>query len=437
MIILNDINTDPYIFQKASHSLYSASQWLLRNIFNSNIEYDNELMGKIYNFDDLDGMSIKMSALNTLIDTKICAIDPKFSNIHTNGNIEDKIEWFDHYVSDIRESYTDFLNRYIELLLAEKNPMPWEMEKYDPIFVSCYGCTNRFECLDLFKATLSSVFNGDFVLNKDSIMNNIFKSQINGIMEILNKYPIIENEKIVGFPHTITKKEVSAYNSMVILKFLIDFKSSSFVKFNEGIEDIQNNIIKKIESLQYKNDNMTQRKLINDSINTKGSWDEGYWGDEDLNRIKSTSNIASMLYDFNGKSDAVKNALDFVEKAFNNENFVIDLVDSRDQIVSNISDISGTISALKFYLNVGKDYPIGNPNSEDMVPRINWLIEQQHKNGYFPVLSKSLFHNRRETNNISDQVLKNGHTEYNMSLPNTVEAMNLLHLFLKKNGIWS
>lgn len=424
------------IIKKANISLIKASQWILRT-FDSPVKSENASSETISDYGDLDGMSTIIPTLYTIAETGFFEIDPKYSEIienHRNSNDGTSTIWINYYINKNREIYSKYLSRYIEILSAENPPEPWELISDEPIFNSCRNCPNRYVCLDLFKAILSSVFRKEMVLNNGIVMNEIFKSQIGDITKILKKQAIRENGIIVGYPHTITERNINAYASISILKFLNAFENESLLEFGEDIEEIHENIINKIENLQHKKSQTISRTFIGDTIDIKGSWDEDYWGKQNVNRIKSTSNIATMLYGLNGKSDVIKLSKEFVDNAFGGKNYTIDLVSFRDTFVSNVSDISGTISAIKFYLNVGDDYGL-KPNSKDITTKIRWLINQQREDGAFPVLSKSLLNQYQETTYIRNNVKEeNGHKKYNMSLPNTADSISLLSLFLNKLG---
>ena len=245
--------------------------------------------------------------------------------------------WIDHYIKKIQDDYLWLFTKYLKILSKEitdhdKNPELFR------IFKACGNCrhTNQ-SCLDPFKSILS-IFKREIVLNDDiRTMNTIFEHQLNPIIELLKVLAIKDEENnIIGYPHIMTDKDdVSAYNSIAILKFLIEFQD--YPPF-EDLFNLENNIKEYIENLQHDTDKMVKRKFVGDKINILGCWDEYLWG-ELVYRMKSTSNIASILCGFeNCNKEVIRRTKRFFINAFHDKLYILDLVDTRDNNLSLIKE---------------------------------------------------------------------------------------------------
>lgn len=178
-----------------------------------------------------------------------------------------------------------------------------------------------------------------------------------------------------------------------------------------------------------------------------GSWNEGFWGGIRVNRVKSTSSIARMLYEIDKDSEIIKgivgNAKIFVEGTFGNKNYALDDASFRDINVSIVSDISGTISGLLFLMTIKDGFDIQDSYIES---KIEWIIDQQRPDGAFPILSNKFIKDygkhlittktgKEET--IIKKAIRENKKErkrYNISLNNTIDTIELLILYLKKCG---
>lgn len=444
-------------------SLFLASKWILKT-FDSPAIYEDKRKSEITclltntNFDDLDGLSNKIIALYTIAESGVMIDDSRYSEIKKSHSSDgdDRIGelWIDSYMRNIKEKYNEYLSIYLKMLLSKKKPLHPRDYKYNlPIFSSCIGCPNIYKCLDPLKTILSSVFTKDFV-NKGRILKEIFNCHKEDIRTILRNQALRPmHGKIAGFPHTIgdgkflkieqcpkcghefphtiDDGKFSAYNSISVLKFLNEFKEEIIKSEKVSFDEIYTNIISQTMDSQVKINEIVTRDEIGDKIDIRGSWAEGYWDKFNVYRIKSTSNIAIILFHLSrvSKSIDASKSIDmakiFIDNAFKDQkSFVVDLVDYRDIFESDISDISGTISALQFYLTVAEieKYKI-NVNSDDFRAKIEWLVKQQISDGSFPVLSRSLLDKQG-----------NGHVECTPSLANTLDAIKLLHSYLKRQG---
>ncbi|MGA9364614.1 MAG: hypothetical protein WBW16_09630 [Bacteroidota bacterium] len=385
-------------------------------------------------YDDLDGICARISGLYTVVDNKLHMF--RIDMCEDLDTPCKKAEWLDKRIRPFSKDLSRFISRYLENLVSEKILPPYVLRDLEPVFASCAGCTLRFRCLYVFKEVLSildpSII---FSSSKDTLLYDVYRSNSENLKKVIDGL-LIKKDDIAGWPCATThKEEIDVYVTASILNSLLlwqnhieelhlrhDFSAESSL-FGLCIESIY--------KLQEKEKVERSRELIGDTIDVNGSWKEFYWGEYLVNRIKATASIAKMLYKLRGKVDAVKRAKTFVDRTFGNAPYCIDLVSYRDTICSTVSDISGTVSALEMYLTLGKDFGI-DARDINTLAKVRWLLDQQRREGAWPILSNKLFNEYQGTQYIRDTLRESdAYEKRNISLPNTVGAMKALATFLK------
>lgn len=430
------------IIRDVTVTISRATQWLL-NTFTPQFEIKEE-----YNYHDLDGMCARISALMILADNQFNQYDIN-QELKLDEN-EKRANWLSGYIQNFK-NFDNYVNKYLDILRSERLLNPWELVDHERIFWSCRQCPTRLTCLYVFKDVFS-IFKPPLVQIEGTYLNQLFRSNIDKINDVLNKTFIYEAvTHRCGWPNSNKetsidlqrKTRIDAYMTASIMSVITDWKTegekcSIKLPIIENIEDqkLYDMCIQTIKELQIKDDISVSRELIGDMINIKGSWNEGYWGNYLVSRMKSTANIASFLYRIDNKSNEVRMAKQFIDASFGNNPYVIDLVSFRDTYCSTLSDISGTTASLKFYIELSNDHEFSkylNCKTPLILDKIKWLINQQRNDGAWPVISENLFQVYKDTNyirtNLRDDKKRKIH---NVSLPNTVDAIKVLTLFLKK-----
>jgi len=175
---------------------------------------------------------------------------------------------------------------------------------------------------------------------------------------------------------------------------------------------------------------------IVDELDVKGAWREIQWGDFEVWRVKGASHIAEILYKIEGrKSREIENAKSFIDRACQGALSAVDAAIFSDCYTATVSDITGTIGVVDFYLAVGEKFDI-NARSSVIIDRIKWLLNEQRVDGAWPVLSKDFWF--KASQNRPDILRQRIFTEEqmnlnNVSICNTMLMLQTLIRFLKKS----
>ena len=385
-------------------------------------------------YEDLDGVCSRISAFYIIMQNKLHLFRSElYEEIDTHSR---KAQWLDKRIKPFCKDLNRFINRYSDVLGSEKNLPPYVLRDLEPIFASCAGCALRFHCLYVFKEVFSVLDPAIiFSSNKDTVLYDIFRTNVENIRKVIDGL-FIQKGDIAGWPCSTTHRDdIDVYITASMLNMLLgwqDYLDELHLKHDFSLKsDLFGKCIAAICKLQETNRAKKNRELVGDNIDVSGSWKEFYWGEYLVNRIKATATIARILHKLHGPKETIRLAKAFIDRSFGNAPYCIDLVSYRDTISSTVSDISGTVSALEFYLSLGKDYDVDSRDVNILV-KVRWLLDQQRRDGAWPILSKELLFNYQESPYIRDNLrLADGDEKFNKSLPNTIGAMKALTTFLK------
>jgi class 3 adenylate cyclase len=488
-------NKESLLLSKAQIALVGAIQWVLKTFDNTEHADLEELSMRIsclYIIADNNLLTLDFNEREKNImekeEDKIKWIDHYLSKIQ--APLEDMIKRYELILDgkikspEIKDITTsEGIEKYAQNV--------YKTAAYDSIFSCCYQCPEkeRLNCFCLFKTFLLCVFGGNRSLSKKSSMKTLLEKYGHKFGAWLkNRKYLLEEGEFIGYPYLIEDHQKIPYRTKidpyVTTSLLYLFRDEELVKKCFGIVKIDNayfmkndegdspytRIIRTIKEFQFaKEEHKKEDKtyLCGDSpvfdetgkYKVFGSWEEGFWGGIRINRVKSTASIARMLYEIDRNSpiikEIVKNAKIFVEGAFKplvkhnsvNKNYIIDDASFRDIHISIVSDISGTISGLLFLITIKDDDSFDIPDGY-IEPKINWLIDQQRPDGAFPSLSdefieeyKNVQLKRKQEQGVEEFIIKNSIKEnkkerkrLNISLNNTIDAIELLILYLEEYG---
>jgi len=336
--------------------------------------------------------------------------------------------------------YESYLQKYLNAFLKRGEPHIRVRNKYldgglKPIARAC-PCNIPFECLYVLKEILSYL---DPQANqaKKSLNNHIFEIFRDDISQALNKN-LIQTEDGIGWVFTTSDTEnVDPYVTARILGFLSNWGDRiDELKLEKDFgkdSKIFHKCLETVKRLQVKEDSIEKYNLI-DRVNVKGSWREREWGEFHVWRLKGTSDIAKILYQIEGRiSKEINEAESFLERIFGKNLSATDASIFSDGYEATVSDITGTISIVDFYLSLGKELRF-SADTDQVVDRIRWLLDQQGTEGAWPVLSIKLWD--QETHKDSDilrkRTVENNINIRNVSACNTILMINMLIDFLKQ-----
>ena len=401
-------------------------------------------------------------------------------------------------------------------------------EVYEKIFYYCNRCPVRYFCFCELKTFLVCVFSGKLYNRRNSRLKELLEGKLlfikpkidewlkeNFLDESRPEYDVFRT----GFPYLIRKavnqyvenfkipiedlpqlaeggdfdkkayKNIDPFVTMSLIQLLSE---KSFKKHfvsrelwldrdrGEGkSKERFRNAINTIMKLQNRDEHsrLIRKEFIFDSGDSHfrtfqypvyGSWKEGFWGGTKVERVKSTADIARLLFELEGWSEAVEAALEFVVMGFMRKVddtdpysgfYILDESTFRRIEVSNISNTSGTISALRFLLKVkdkiiekgafqkileklqqriidedefleGLDEEVLkelNKPEHFIRKRIDWLISQQNADGSYPILSKKFIDVAGNCSNWLKPILHGPKgAKFNISFNNTIEAILLM-----------
>lgn len=295
-------------------------------------------------------------------------------------------------------------------------------------------------------------------LIKKNVENEVkYLEQKNPNLDVSKLDDIDENGKYINIDSYIT------INLVTLLK------NSAFTsKFNINLNDDKiESMIKTIKCLQI--DQSTPKQYLHDtsslrikSTTEKGGWKEGFWGGRKIVRFKSTAEIANKLFEIDGLSDTIMRAVEFLLNGFPTQkdiktikdkqaiNYVLDDASFRHINLTCVTNIAGTVSILSFLVNlkynierldstkISQEYLerlewIKSTKSDEFIAkRIKWILEQQHSDGTFPIISKSFIKKMDRTKLVQEFITSELVGEvYNTSFSNTVDIVSLLIDYLK------
>jgi len=389
-----------------------------------------------YYCNDVTGTSFTLSSLTNIF---MRGYD-RFNSTLAEHNRDSPFESVDDFVKSFQNhlEYETYVKNYLNILL---NPLiPWMYLNHDleKVVWGCRACGRRFECLYIFKEILSFL-NPQSYTATNTLNHSVFMNCRNKIADVLEKYLISSNNGTGWAYYTKDKENVDPYVTARLLEFFYDWndhiREFRFkIDFGKDSEVFQK-CLETVKNIQQKDD-FTQKYNLIDDINVKGGWKEIQWGQFPVWRIKGASHIAEILYKIEGKkSNEIENAKSFLETAFGDKVSQSDVTIFSDGYTATVSDVTGTIGLVSFYLSLGHEFGI-SPDSKSVVSRIKWLIEEQRQSdGAWPVLSKELWKQERSKDSkilrkriLSPEDMSNN----NVSICNTMLMINTLIKFVQK-----
>jgi len=387
--------------------------------------------------DDVTGTSFTLSSLVNIFDKNY----DKFNSTLAENRGKNPFDSVDAFVESFKDhlEYEVYVKNYLNILLSPL--IPWQYLNHDleKVVWGCRACSRRFECLYVFKEILSFL-HPQSIKAKNSLNYRMIVSNRNEIAKILEKY-LIRSTKGMGWAYNTRDREnVDPYVTARLLKFFNDWNDQiqEFrfkVDFSRDSKTFQN-CLDTVKKLQEKDDLVKKFNLI-DEMNVKGSWKEVQWGQFDVWRIKGASHIAEILYAIEGKkSEEIENAKSFLERAFGGRVSQSDVTIFSDSYTATVSDITGTIGLVDFYLSIGREFGV-LPTSEPVISRIRWLLDEQRKSdGAWPVLSEELWKKEKGKDSaiLRKRILsREDMNSNNVSICNTMLMINTLINFLQKS----
>lgn len=463
---------------------------------------------------DIEGLSMRVAFLDRIVELGFYNLDmQKAKEVSTKEEaIEWMDEYLRKIKEDLWERIKDYsclLSREKKVsgetpfILKEKEAKQNARDVYrngnfEKIFFYCYRCPVRFYCFCQFKTLLVCVFGGQAW--QESLLLKFLEKElpIKRKLRFKRMVQIWLSENIhigehTGFPYLIrgsvneylTKRAVSydqlpegdiskdnrsinvdPFVTIALIQLLSNPTFSKQFKISDDLKKISEAAIQSVKDLQ--NTSRTELKeylLPPDGFYTGarypiyGSWNEGFWGGIKIQRAKSTADIGRILYTLEGASDTVERVLEFILTAFMRDRddpdeesdlYILDDSTFRTIDVAAVSNISGTISALRFLLALRPDdlkRMIQNVHNslqghrtitkalDDKIlkelddpeifiaRRLKWLLSQQRVDNAFPILSKNFV----KTVESEDWWFKPEKAEeLNVSLNNSIETVFLL-----------
>lgn len=336
-------------------------------------------------------------------------------------------DWFESNTANTTEKLSISISKYIRHLEAisqtEKAPRYEEESTYlgelARFLRSCETCEGiRFKCLYLLRDILSVVTALPQLMRYERGIDAPKR-----IAVILER--TFQEGKMTGWPCYVDyakESEVDAYITINIIKSIDQSTYHPLFSLREKIHSRQ-----------------IALSLINTLIELQqrdGSWLEGFWGGQQIKRVKSTAKIAQFLQSRAGR-DAKENiarAISFVRGAFGQQPFCVNPVTHQDLQFANRTDIQGTIYGLELELEIGVFHETQKLEHPDILEKVKWLLAQQRQDGSWPILSHRLWKQYRKDNKHLRGGLEKleGHEKCNTSPSNTTAAISVLVQFAKK-----
>lgn len=401
-----------------------------------------------YYCDDITGTSFVLSSLARFFRERYAV----FNSILWEKRAENKpLESVDNFIRDFEDplEFENYVDIYLDVLSPRSGvslvPHRYRNRHLEAVIRGCIGCENQFSCLYAFVEFLFYLQPESYA-ERNTLNFRILKKHQSDITKILEKNlikpkkRIDELEKGTGWSHSVRDREnVDAYVTARMLQFFQTWPDKileedfRFKKDFSKDSEIFQRCLETVRQLQVAEDKVQKYNIANEK-NVKGAWREVAWGNTEVWRVMGASQISKILYGIERKrSTEMDRTKMFIENTYIDGSYNMDVTIFSDGYTATISDITGTIGALDFYLSLGKEFDIA-PDSDLVLRRLEWLLAQQRADGAWPVLSERFWRKERKKKDseIVKKRLLGDQNSNNISLRNTLLMLNILIDFPKQ-----